>query len=146
MKHERKVNRKWAERWEAVEIIAKHPELSGIDALSLLFNAPSGSLQKEADTLQAGLIAQQEADIARMTAEMEKRKAAVAQTAQQETPADAQAAEIAAKADALAREIDARLNAGDSIAEMTEDGTLTNEGDGVLTIAEQHGKGKRRSA
>lgn len=135
MKHERKVNRKWAERWEAVEIIAKHPELSGIDALSLLFNAPSGSLQKEADTLQAGLIAQQEADIARMNAELEKRKASiVAPSVQQETPADAEAAKVAADAEALARAIDARLEGtSDDVQEVPEQ-------------TEQHGKGKRRSA
>lgn len=142
---ERRVNRKWAERHEAVAILAQNPNLTAEDALSLLFNAPSGSLMADANKLQSGLLAQQEQELARVTAEIERRKLAIAQTTPQESPADADAAKVAADAAALAAQIDARLNEAPEVqgVEETPEFVAFEKLGEKLTAEVRQGKGRR---
>jgi hypothetical protein len=80
----RKVDRIWGNSSEAIALLAEHPDYSAAQTVAALFNGTADGVTKEANALQAGVLARKKADAARLAAEIaatEKRVSATAKTA-----------------------------------------------------------------
>lgn len=75
----KKQNRTWAQRSEAVAVLAEHPNASGAEVLALLFNSKQEEMVKEAKAMTASVIARKKAEAEKAT----KEAAALEQKAKQ---------------------------------------------------------------
>lgn len=94
---EKKRDRVWAQREEAIAILAEHPNMTAAEAFGALFNSTPDTLRTAANGLKAGIVARKRAEAERLAKELAEHDKANAAT------------EVAKAAEAKAAEVDARL-------------------------------------